>query len=97
MSIISNEWLIIGIEMIAATLLAAAFFYTCKIYQRTKNTTDIWLLISFVVLTAFLISVSNVLRWHYNSDAFHGISEYLGNIYSLVWIYIAYRFISRKK
>ena len=95
--VISSKWLIIGIETIAAVLLMAAFFYTYKIHQMTKKTTDIWLLISFVVLTSFLISLSNILRWHYNAETFHGISEYLRNIYSLVWIYIAYRFISLRK
>ena len=48
--IISNKWLIIGIEASAAVLLIIALFYTYKIYQMTKKTTDIWLLISFVVL-----------------------------------------------
>lgn len=95
--VISNKWLIIGIEAIVAVLSIATFFYTQKIYRMTRKTTDIWLLISFVVFTAFLISLSNVLRWYYSSEIFHGISEYLRNIYSLVWIYIAFRFISLRK
>ena len=92
--IISNKFVIIGIEVSAAILLMTAFFYTQKIYRMTKKTTDIWLLISFVIFTAFLMSLSNTFRWYYNSETFHGISEYLKNIYSLVWIYIAFRFIS---
>ena len=95
--IISNKWLIIGIEASAAVLLIIALFYTYKIYQMTKRTTDIWLLISFVVLTSFLISLSNTLRWYYDSETSHIISEYLRNIYSLVWIYIAFRFISLRR
>ena len=95
--IISNKWLIIAVEVSAAVLLVIAFFYTYKIYQMTKRTTDIWLLMSFIVLTSFLISLSNTFRWYYNSETFHGISEYLRNIYSLVWIYIAFRFISLRK
>lgn len=94
--VISNKWLIIGIEAIVAVLSIAAFFYTQKIYKMTRKTTDVWLLISFVVFTYFLVSLSNVLRWYYSSGTFHNISEYLKNIYSLVWIYIAFRFISLK-
>ncbi len=96
-NLISNEWVIIGIEAIASVLLIIAIFYIQKIYQMTKKTTDIWLLMSFVVFTAFLISLSNVLRWYYSYETFHGISEYLRNIYSLAWIYIAYRFLRLKK
>ena len=95
--VISNKWLIIGIEASAAIILMAAIFYTYKIRQMTKKTTDVWLLISFVVFTYLLVSLSNILKWYYNSETFHGISEYLRNIYSLVWIYIAYRFISLRK
>ena len=61
----------------------------------TKKTTDIWLLLSCVAFIAFLISLSYVLGY-YNESAFHSIAEYLKNIYSLAWIYIAYRFISLK-
>ena len=93
---ISNKWVIVGIETITAVLLITAFFYTQKIYRMTKRTTDIWFLISFVVFTSFLVSLSNVLKWYYDSETFHGISEYLRNIYYLVWIYIAFRFISLK-
>ena len=44
--IISNNWLIIGIEAGTSILLIIAFFYTQKIYRMTKKTTVIWLLIS---------------------------------------------------
>ena len=94
---ISNKLVIIGIETITAVLLTAAFFYTQKIYRMTKRTTDIWLLISFVIFTSFLVSLSNALKWYYDSETFHVISEYLRNIYYLVWIYIAFRFISLRK
>ena len=95
--IISNEWLIIVIEACAGVLLVISFFYTQKIHQMTKRTTDIWLLISFVVFTSFLVSLFNAAEYYYGSQAFHDIAEYLKNIYSLVWIYIAYRFISLRK
>ena len=96
--IISNNWLIIGIEAGTSILLIIAFFYTQKIYRMTKKTTDIWLLISFAVLVFFLASVSVILEIYYNnSEAFHNIGEYLKNIYSLVWIYIAFRFISLRQ
>ena len=67
-ALISNNLLISGIRAVAAFLFLAAFFYTVRIYQRTKNTTDIWLLISFAVLTAFLVSLSNSLEWYFNRN-----------------------------
>lgn len=96
-ALISNNLLISGIRAVAALLLLTAFFYMVRIYQRTKNTTDIWLLISFAVLTFFLVSLSNSLEWYLNRNAtLDAIGEYFITIFSLVWIYIAYRFLRLK-
>lgn len=96
-ALISNNLLISGIRAVAALLFLTAFFYMVKMHQRTKNTTDIWLLISFAVLTSFLISLSNSMEWYLNrNETLDAIGEYLSTIFSLVWVYIAYRFISLK-
>ena len=96
-ALISNNLLISGIRAFAALLLLIAFFYTVRIYQRTKNTTDLWLLISFAVLTSFLVSLSNSLEWYFNRNkTFDVIGVYFSSIFSLVWIYIAYRFLRLK-
>lgn len=96
--IISNNMLISGIRGIAALLFLIAFLYAIKIYQITKKTTDIWLLISFAVLIAFLTSLSKSLGWYFaKNETLTTIGEQLGMIFSLVWIYIAFRFLSLKK
>ena len=97
-SIASNNMLISGIRAVSALIFLIALFYMTKIYQKTKNTTDIWLLISFAVFTAFLISLSNSLEWYFGrNEAFDAIGEQLNIIFSLVWIYIAFRFLSLRK
>ena|SRR3989338_5417336 len=97
-AIISNNTLISGIRAVAALMFFIVFLYTIKIYQMTKKTTDIWLLISFAVLIAFLTSLSKSLGWFFaNNATLTAIGEELGIIFSLVWIYIAFRFMSIKK
>lgn len=97
-ALVSNNLLISGIRAVAALLLLIAFFYMVRIYQRTKNTTDIWLLISFAVFTSFLISLSNSLEWYFNrNETLNTIGVYLSTIFSLVWVYIAFRFISLRR
>ena len=96
-SIASNNMLISGIRAVSALIFLIALFYMTKIYQKTKNTTDIWLLISFAVFTAFLISLSNSLEWYFGrNETFDAVGEQLNIIFSLVWIYIAFRFLSIK-
>ena len=97
-ALISNNLLISGIRAVAALLLLISFFYMVRIYRKTKNTTDIWLLISFAVLTSFLVSLSNSLEWYFNrNETLDAIGVYFGTIFSLVWIYIAYRFVSLRR
>lgn len=97
-AVISSNMLISGIRVVAALLFLTAFLYAAKIYQITKKTTDIWLLISFAVLVAFFISLSKSLGWYYGKNAtLTTIGEQLGIIFALVWIYIAFRFLSLKK
>jgi len=97
-SIASSNLLISGIRAVAAIIFLVALFYMLKIYRKTKNTTDIWLLVSFAVFTAFLISLSNSLEWYFGrNETFDAVGEQLNIIFSLVWIYIAFRFLSIKK
>ncbi len=97
-AVISSNVLISGIRAAAALLFLIALFYTGRIYKRTKNTTDIWLLISFALLVAFLVSLLKSLGWYFaRNTAVITIGEQLGIIFSLVWIYIAFRFLSIKK
>lgn len=96
-SIASSNLLISGIRAVAAIIFLVALFYMLKIYRKTKNTTDIWLLVSFAVFTAFLISLSNSLEWYFGrNETFDAVGEQLNIIFSLVWIYIAFRFLSIK-
>ncbi|MBI2541329.1 hypothetical protein HYV80_01290 [Candidatus Woesearchaeota archaeon] len=97
-AVISNNLLISCIRAVAALLFLTAFFYMAKIHQRAKDTTDVWLLVSFAAFTAFLISLSNSLEWYFNRNAtLDAIGVYLGTIFSLVWVYIAFRFMSMRK
>ena len=97
-ALVSNNLLISGIRAVAALLFLISFFYMVRIYQKTKKTTDIWLLISFAVFTSFLVSLSNSLEWYFNRNAtLDAIGAYFSTIVSLVWIYIAYRFVSVRK
>ena len=96
-SIASSNLLISGIRAVAAIIFLVALFYMLKIYRKTKNTTDIWLLVSFAVFTAFLISLSNSLEWYFGrNETFDAVGEQLNIIFSLMWIYIAFRFLSIK-
>ena len=86
--------LIIGIEAAAAVFFAAALILGIRIFLKTKKNTNIWLLISFAIFIAFLTSGLNALEWYYNeSKVLDTLGEYTGIIFSVVWIYIAYRFI----
>jgi hypothetical protein len=89
--------IIVGIEAIAAIIFLIAFIFSYKIFGKTKKTTDIWLLISFAIFIAFLMATFNSAEWFYEeSVALDSVGEYLSIIFSIVWIYIAYRFISIK-
>lgn len=97
-AVISSNILISGIRGVAALLFLIAFSYMAKIYLITKKTTDIWLLISFAALVAFLISLSKSLGWYFARNAtLTAIGEQLGIIFALVWSYIAFRFLSLRK
>ncbi|MBI2102060.1 hypothetical protein HYT53_05620 [Candidatus Woesearchaeota archaeon] len=103
--IFSNEIVIMGIDIAATILTLIAIFYAYKMFQRTKKSTDIWLLIGFAVFILFLISLSSAAeRYPYLAALFAGIQpykyetldilgEYLNILFSITWIYIAYRFI----
>ena len=89
----THEFIIV-IETIAALLFLTATLLSFRIFLRTKKTTDIWLLISFAALVAFATSGLNTFEWFYSeSAAIDTIGEYTTIIFSIVWIYIAYRFV----
>lgn len=85
---------IVVIEAIAAVLFMIATILSFRVFLRTKKTTDIWLLISFVAFIAFLTSVLNAFEWSLGRPAeLDRLGEYTTIVFSVVWIYIAYRFI----
>jgi len=92
------DFLIVGIEVVAALFFLIAFDHSIKVYQKTKKVTDIWLLISFSVMLAFFGATFNALQWVSvdlpASQTLDAIGEHLSIIFSLVWIYIAYRFLA---
>ena len=85
------------IRIIAALGFLLSFFITVKIYSKTKSRTDIWLLISFLALVLFLESAANTIEW---LDILPKMADDIGEdliiAASLVWVYIAYRFLSIK-
>lgn len=89
---------IVVIESIAALLFLTATILSFKVFLRTKKTTDIWLLISFAALVAFAASGLNAFEWLLARPVeLDKIGEYTTIVFSIVWIYIAYRFISVRK
>ena len=85
---------IVVIEAIAAVLFMIATILSFRVFLRTKKTTDMWLLISFAALVAFLTSLLNAFEWSLGRPAeLDRLGEYITIIFSIVWIYIAYRFI----
>ena len=82
------------IEAIAALLFLIAMILSFRVFLRTKKTTDIWLLISFAIFVAFLTSFLNALEWIYSKSVeLDKFGEYTSIIFSVVWIYISYRFV----
>ena len=85
---------IVVIEAIAALLFLTATILSFRVFLRTKKTTDIWLLISFAALVAFLTSLLNAFEWFLARPVeLDKIGEFTTIVFSIVWIYIAYRFI----
>ena len=85
---------IVIIEAIAALLLLTAAILSFKVFLRTKKHTDIWILISSAAFIAFLGSLLNALEWFYSQSAeIDKLGEFTSIVFSIVWIYIAYRFI----
>ena len=85
---------IVIIEAVAASLFLIATILSFKVFLRTKKTTDIWLLISFAAFVAFTTSLLNAFEWYFSQFVeLDKLGEYTSIIFSVVWIYIAYRFI----
>lgn len=93
-----SNLLIVGIEALAAILFFVAFIFSSKIYEKTKKTTDMWFIIGLAIFVLFLMSSFMALGQFYEeSEVLNNISEVLLIIFSIIWIYIAYSFISLKK
>lgn len=90
----THEIVIVIIEAISSLLFLIAAILSFKVFLRTKKATDIWLLISFAALIALLASLLNSLEWFLGRPAeLDRLGEFVTIIFSVVWIYIAYRFI----
>lgn len=91
---------IVIIRIVAAILFFIAFIISHRAHSKTEKRTDIWLLISTLLLIACAESVANALQWLEIFPKMVDIfGEYLNIMFSLVWIYIGFSFISeaRKK
>lgn len=88
---------IVWIEAAASLIFLTAFYYIFRLFQKTKSKTDIWLLVSIAVFIAFLMSGANAMEWFYDENpALDETGEILSIMFSLIWMYITYRFISLK-
>ena len=88
-----NEIVIIRIT--AVVLFFIAFIISQRVHSKTEKRTDIWLLISTLLLIACAESVANALQWLEVFPKMVDIfGEYLNIMFSLVWIYVSYNIIS---
>ncbi len=86
---------IVIIRIIAAILFFVAFVISSKVHSKTEKRTDIWLLISTLLLIACAESVANAFQWLEIFPKMVDIfGEYLNIMFSLVWIYLGFSFIS---
>ncbi len=75
-----------------------AFVLSNKVHSKTEKRTDIWLLISTLLLIACTESVANALQWLEIFPKMVDIfGEYLNIMFSLLWIYVSYNIISEVK
>jgi len=85
---------IVIIEAIAALLFLTATILSFRMFSRTKKTTDIWLLIGFAAFIAFLTALLNAFEWSSSRPPeIDRVGEYTTIVFSVIWIYIAYRFV----
>jgi hypothetical protein len=85
---------IVIIRIVAAILFFIAFIISHRVHSKTEKRTDIWLLISVILLIACAESVANALQWLEIFPKMVDIfGEYLNIMFSLVWIYIGFSFI----
>jgi uncharacterized BrkB/YihY/UPF0761 family membrane protein len=86
---------IVIIRIVAVILFFIAFIISSKVHSKTEKRTDIWLLISTLLLIACAESAANALQWLEIFPKMVDIfGEYLNIMFSLVWIYISYNIIS---
>ena len=89
---------IVIIRIISAILFFIAFIISSKVHSKTEKRTDIWLLISVILLLACAESAANALQWLEIFPKMVDIfGEYLNIMFSLVWIYLSYNFILEVK
>ncbi len=93
---IINE--IVIMRVIAAVLFFIAFIISSKVHSKTEKRTDLWLLISVVLLIACAESVANAFQW---AEIFPKmvdvLGEYLNIMFSLILIYLSYNIILEVK
>ncbi len=89
---------IVIIRIIAAILFFVGFIISSKVYSKTEKRTNLWLLISVILLIACTESIVNALQWleifPKMADIF---GEYLMIMFSLVWIYLSYNILLEVK
>jgi hypothetical protein len=89
---------IVIIRIIAAILFFIAFIISHRIHSKTEKRTDLWLLISVILLIACAESVANALQWAGIFEEIMDIfGEYLNIMFSLAWIYLSYNIILEVK
>lgn len=77
-----------------ACVFLIAFGVSVSIHHKRKKKTNIWLVMAMALLIAMLESTVNAIEWAgFQADLLDTAGEYLSIAFSLVWIYIAYRFM----
>jgi formate hydrogenlyase subunit 3/multisubunit Na+/H+ antiporter MnhD subunit len=85
---------IVFLRIVAALLFLIASVYSWKIYRKTKNRTDIWLLITVIMIIGFLESGANAFQWgEIFVNTADQVGEYLIITSSIIWMYVGYKFL----
>ncbi|MBT3416914.1 hypothetical protein HN425_02495 [Candidatus Woesearchaeota archaeon] len=81
------------IDAFSFLLFLIGFFIAVRVYKDTKSETDIWLLIAIAILFQMIVSFSNVLEWSSITSLLDAAEDYLDIGFSMIWIYISYKFL----
>lgn len=79
---------IVLIDIAASLFLVLAFILSFYSYNKTKDKSNLWLIISIVFIFSFIISISNVLEWAEITSALDPAEDFINMLVVVVWGYI---------